>query len=104
MTYGRTTSLVKGSALVRGFGIGLFVLLFFVGACGMGSIVENVDSDEIVVIQDAIDGELHFYTQAGVVPQWFGRVTAYPKRSIYEFEAPVQFNDGGKGVIHGSIQ
>lgn len=95
---------VNSSNLAKGFGIGMMVLLFFVGACGMGSIVENVDSDEIVVIQDAVDGEIHFYTQAGVVAQWFGKVTSYPKRSIYEFEAPVQFNDGGKGIIHGSIQ
>ena len=36
--------------------------------------------------------------------QGFGAVTVYKKRSIYEFEAPVQFNDGGKGVITGSVQ
>src|SRR3989338_1429854 len=50
-----------------------------------GKIVENVDANEIVVIQDPWDGELHWYTSAGIKLQWFGRVTAYPKRSVYDF-------------------
>lgn len=69
-----------------------------------GKFVENVDADEILVVQSPIQGELTWYTSAGVKGQWFGKTTIYKKRDIYEFEAPVQFNDGGKGVIHGSIQ
>lgn len=69
-----------------------------------GRIVENVDADEILVVQSPIAGDLTWYITAGVKPQFFGKTTPYHKRAIYEFEAPVQFNDGGKGIIHGSIQ
>lgn len=51
-----------------------------------GKILENVDANEIVVIQDPIDGDLNWYTTAGIKWQGFGRVTAYPKRSVYEFK------------------
>lgn len=79
------------------------VLVFVIGCSGM--IFEKVDADEILVVQDLIDGELHWHTTPGVKGQWFGKATTYPKRSIYEFEAlPVQFNDGGKGTIRGSVQ
>ena len=83
------------------------VLLLIVGLFTValsGSMVENVDADEILVVQAPISGNLTWYISAGIKPQWWGKVTSYPKRAIYEFEAPVQFNDGGKGVIFGSIQ
>jgi hypothetical protein len=72
---------------------------------GLGKqFVENVDADQIMVVQSPVSGELTFHTNAGLKWQGFGKVTKYLKRSIYEFEAPVQFNDGGKGIIHGSVQ
>ncbi|OGN02420.1 MAG: hypothetical protein A2655_01675 [Candidatus Yanofskybacteria bacterium RIFCSPHIGHO2_01_FULL_43_42] len=90
-----------------------------------GKIVENVDANEIVVIQDPVDGELHWYTSAGIKWQGLGRVTAYPKRAIYDFNCSeykegtsesqcaegtadgrisIRFNDGGHGWVDGSIQ
>lgn len=69
-----------------------------------GKFVENIDADEILVVQAPISGELSWYVNAGLKPQWFGKTTTYHKRAIYVFKAPVQFNDGGKGIIHGSIQ
>lgn len=69
-----------------------------------GKFVENVDAGEIMVVQDVADGQLHFYKDAGIKPQWFGRVTKYQKRDTYDFTAPVMFNDAGGGTIHGSIQ
>ncbi|MEK7603820.1 MAG: hypothetical protein AAB461_01735 [Patescibacteria group bacterium] len=36
-----------------------------------GKIWENVDANEIVVIQDPIDGELNWYTTAGIKWQGF---------------------------------
>ncbi len=65
---------------------------------------ENMNADEIMVVQDPIDGELHWYTTAGVKYQGFGYTTTYKRRDFYKFEAPAQFNDGGKGTIHGSLQ
>ena len=69
-----------------------------------GQLVQNVHTSEICVIQDAIDGELHWYTTAGVKPQMFGTVTCYPKRAMYQLTEDIQFNDGGKAQMDGSIQ
>lgn len=86
-------------------GLALSVVLLFVVLVFLGRIVENVDADEILVVQDAVDGELHWYTTPGIKPQWFGSVTTYHKRDIYTFDAArVRFNDGGHGTLKGSIQ
>ena len=100
-----------------------FMLLVVLSA--LGKVIENVDANEIVVIQDPIDGELHWYVTAGVKWQGFGRVTAYPKRAVYDFKCEqykegtsesqcaegtadgrisIRFNDGGHGWVDGSIQ
>lgn len=70
----------------------------------IGRIFENAGADEILVIQSPVKGVLTWHTTPGTKWQGFGTVTTYKKRSIYDFEAPVQFNDGGKGVIYGSVQ
>lgn len=109
----------KVLALVIG---GVMLLAFLVLS---RKVVENVDANEIVVIQDPWDGELHWYNTAGIKWQWFGRVTAYPKRAIYNFNCSeykegtsesqcadgttdgrisIRFNDGGHGWVDGSIQ
>jgi regulator of protease activity HflC (stomatin/prohibitin superfamily) len=90
-----------------------------------GNLFESVDANEIVVIQDPIDGELHWYTTAGIKWQGFGQVTTYHKRAIYNFSCDaykdraserecaegsvdgrirIRFNDGGHGWVDGSIQ
>jgi len=90
-----------------------------------GKVVQNVDANEIVVIQDPWDGELHWYTSAGIKWQGFGRVTTYSKRAVYDFKCEqykegtsesqcadgttdgrisIRFNDGGHGWVDGSIQ
>lgn len=90
---GKVLALVVSAAI-------LVILIIF-----SGMIVENVDADEILIIQDPIDGDLHWYSSPGVKPQWFGKVTKYKKRDIYTFqEARVRFNDAGHGTIQGSVQ
>ncbi len=70
-----------------------------------GRLFENVDAGEIVVIQDPYDGELHWYTQPGVVAQNFGKVTVYQRRGTYEFDKlGIQFNDAGTAMLNGSVQ
>jgi hypothetical protein len=68
------------------------------------NMVVNVNADEIVAVQDPIDGEIHIYSQPGLYNQNFGKVTVFKKRSKYEFENPVRFNDGGHGTMKGSVQ
>ena len=83
----------------------LSVVVVFVALLFLGRLVENVDADEILVVQDPIDGDLHWYTSPGIKPQWFGSVTTYSKRDIYNIaDGRIRFNDGGHGVISGSIQ
>lgn len=100
----------------KGLGIGLLVVIALVTISFSGKIVENVDAEDIVVIQSPIEGRLDWYTQAGLYPQWFGKVTRYKKRSIYDFNIDVdetgkcangievRFNDGGHGTMCGSVQ
>src|SRR5262245_11763485 len=86
-----------------------FVTLAAVGAAVIlllmlsGSLIENVDADQVVVIQSPA-GSLSWYTTPGYKWQGFGKVTSYQKRSIYSFETKMRFNDGAHGTLHGSIQ
>ncbi len=92
-------SVTKTVALVL-TGVLMLVLLVF-----GGKIIENVNADEIVVIQDPVDGELHWYTSPGIKFQGLGSVTTYLKRDIYHIEGnKVRFNDGGEAHITGSVQ
>ena len=68
------------------------------------NLMENVDAGEIVVVQAPTSGKLTFYCTQGVKWQGFGKITSYPKRTTYEFETQVRFNDGGHGTIKGSVQ
>lgn len=88
----------------RAFGGITLLAILVMGGCACIGVVESVDADEIMVVQSAMKGTLAFHTTPGIKQQWWGRVTKYKKRSTYEFKAPVTFNDGGKGEIHGSVQ
>lgn len=79
------------------------LIILFIASFAVFGVFENVASDEIVVIQYPTGG-LKFVTAPGPTTQAWGRVTTYPKRSIYEFETQVRFNDGGHGTMKGSIQ
>ncbi|MDA2936129.1 SPFH domain-containing protein [Patescibacteria group bacterium AH-259-L05] len=80
----------------------------------MGRVFEGVDAEEIVVIQDPIDGELHWYTDPGLKFQKFGRVTRYRKSSQFWFtlesdqgekrdqSIKIRFNEGGTAQMSGS--
>lgn len=69
-----------------------------------GKIFEGVNADEIVVIQDPVDGELHWYASQGVKWQGLGKVTTYRKLADRDFDAPVMFNDNGTGKLKGRYQ
>lgn len=60
--------------------IAVVILLIFAG-----KVFESVSANEISVIQDPIDGELHWYVSQGIKWQGLGKVTSYYKRSVYEF-------------------
>ena len=64
----------------------------------------NLNVHQIMCIQAPISGKLHWYTDAGLKVQAFGKVTKYDKRSMYKFEIPVRFSDGGHATLIGSVQ
>lgn len=89
-----------GRKILSAGGMVVLVVGFFLSFM----VFENVDANEIVCIQDWGDGELHWYTDAGIKLQMFGKVTVYKKLADRELHAPVMFNDNGTGVLEGSYQ
>jgi regulator of protease activity HflC (stomatin/prohibitin superfamily) len=81
-----------------------------------GMIVETVDADKAVSIQNALTGNITWYTDPGPKLQLYGKVTTFKKSFLYSFSAKkdqgseadqsieVRFNDGGHGNISGTIQ
>lgn len=94
----------RGLSATRVFFIGLAVVVVGIGLTVGKNLFENVNADEIMVIQAPFTGEMTWYTTPGIKWQGLGGVTKYPRRSIYEFQNQVRFNDGGHATMHGSIQ
>jgi len=61
------------------------VVVLIVGAVFSGNLVESVDANEIVIMQDPVDGELHYWIAPGLYYQNFGRTTHYLKSNQYWF-------------------
>lgn len=83
-----------------------FIVLLF----SAGSIIETLPASQVMLIQ-SIGGKLTVYTQQGPHFQGFGSVSKYDRRSTINFgqteemdrRIKIQFNDGGTGVVTGSI-
>jgi hypothetical protein len=103
MRYEELSARASGLPARRAFGGVLIVVLMLVGSCASFGVVEQIDSGEIVVIQ-RLGGALMCYDRPGPVIQMWGTATSYPKRSQYDFETQVRFNDGGHGTMKGSVQ
>lgn len=77
----------------------------------IGSIVEDVPNEEIVVNQVPITGEMEVWSQPGMYLQEFGNTTHYFKTQQLWFGSenngdpiPVIFNDASDGMIYGSLR
>ena len=94
-------------------GLGLLALVFLLFS---GSLIENVDNSEIVIIQSPFTGKVSIYSTPGPVPQSFGTATHYKKSHQFWFSKSkdegreddqsikIRFNDGGHGQISGSVR
>ena len=80
-----------------------FAVIFIVILLASFMGIAHQDAQEVLVAQSP-SGALTVYNQPGwhFVP--FSKTTYYPKRSSYEFKAPIRFNDGGQAKMLGSIQ
>lgn len=101
--------------ITAAFSLILVIALAFSG----NRLVENVDTNEIKIFQDPIDGELHFHTDAGMKAQMFASVVTYPKKGEVVFVPPTEiaikskdadiygyrlrFNDQGGATLFGTI-
>jgi len=106
----------KGMSIMKLASIVLTILLVLGIIIFSGKIFQNVNADQIVVIQDPVDGDLHWYTMAGLKFQKWGKVTPYIKSSQYWFSQQedqggnadqsikIRFNDGGHAKISGSYR
>lgn len=96
---------------------GIVGLAILIGVLfSLRSAFEFVEADQICIIQDPVDGELHLYVEPGLYWQNFGTVTKYEKEFQYWFSAAgdegsgedesikCRFNDGGHASISGSVR
>lgn len=98
----------------------IMLLVFSVVCCAvllasLGSLFENLDASQVMVIQSPVSGNLAYYINQGVKWQGFGKVTKYNKRSQFWFSSKsdqgkkedesikMRFNDGGHANLSGSI-
>jgi len=82
----------------------IVAVVLVLGLALSGSLMENVDADEILVVQHPTNGSLTFYTDPGLKYQGFGKVTFYKKLTGQELEAKIMFNDNGTGQMLGEYQ
>lgn len=66
--------------------LGLALLAVIIVVSLSGQILEGIDADEILVVQSPVSGHLTWHTTAGVKLQWFGKITTYKKRAMYDFD------------------
>lgn len=92
----------------------VFTLIF--GISMMSNMSETVGADEIVVMQNPLDGKLNVWATPGWRYQNFGKLTRYKKSAQFWFSADnkeggeenqsikVRFNDGGHANVSGSLR
>ncbi len=97
-------------------GIGVAVVCAVLTLAFSSMLFENVDSGEIMVLQDPVDGDLHVFASAGLRWQGFGKVTKYNKSETLHFSSEngectkdgtaikTRFNDGANGWVCGSLR
>lgn len=103
--------------LKRAIKIGAIVLVALIAIITFSSnTFMTVHADEIVVKQNAIDGDLQLWLAAGLQNKMFGKVVHYKKSDQYSFSAntdqgksrdesiKARFNDGGHGNISGTLR
>ena len=88
-------------------------ILFAVVMFAAGSVFENLEAENVMVIQAPFSGKLTWYVTPGWKWQWFGSITKYKKRDELDFRwypepgknraIKIRFNDGGHADVGGAI-
>lgn len=101
--------------------IAIVVAIVFLSC--LGSIMENVKNNQIVVNQRPISGQIEIWKTPGMRGQWFGKKTIYYKTNQIWFDEidrdedgnlyshgmengafPITYADKGKGFVLGSVR
>jgi len=92
----------------------VFTLIF--GIVMVSNMSETVGADEIVIMQNPLDGKLNVWATPGWSYQNFGKLTRYKKSAQFWFSSDkregnvddesikVRFNDGGHAQVSGSLR
>lgn len=92
----------------------VFAVIF--GISMISNMSETVGADEIVVMQNPLDGKLNVWASPGWRYQNFGKLTRYKKSAQFWFSSDakeggeenqaikVRFNDGGHATVSGSLR
>lgn len=99
------------------------ILVAVIFLCCLGSIMENVKNNQIVINQRPISGEIEIWKTPGLRGQWFGKKTIYFKTNQIWFNEiehdkdgnlyshglengafPITYADKGKGFVLGSVR
>jgi len=92
------------------------VFALITGVWLVGNMSETVGADEIVVMQNPLDGKLNVWSTPGWRYQNFGKLTRYKKSAQFWFSSDskeggeenaaikVRFNDGGHANVSGSLR
>lgn len=92
------------------------VLFTIFGVVMFANMSETVGADEIVVMQNPLDGKLNVWATPGWRYQNFGKLTRYKKSAQFWFSSDVKengddnqsikvrFNDGGHANVSGSLR
>lgn len=95
--------------------VGAFAAVIF-GIVMISNMSETVGADEIVVMQNPLDGKLNVWATPGWRYQNFGKLTRYKKSQQFWFSSDskeggeenqsikVRFNDGGHANVSGSLR
>lgn len=92
------------------------LIAVIVGISMIGNMSETVGADEIVVMQNPLDGKLNVWATPGWRYQNFGKLSRYKKSAQFWFSSDskeggednqsikVRFNDGGHANVSGSLR
>lgn len=89
--------------------VALFCIIALGGVISLGSMWENNEAGEILVIQAPLSGELTVYTEPGRKWQGYGTPTHYKRSNNFNFDTEaskltIRFNDGGHASMLGTAR
>lgn len=105
----------SGGGIFKWVLLAIIAIVGIVGLVSLGSIYENNEAGEILIIQAPFSGKLSVYTDPGRKWQGWGQPTHYKRSNQFDFQLAktkgdsdssikVRFNDGGHAQVSGAAR